>query len=106
MELSQRTVADYIKQTDLLRMRQRDGTRFAKFSRDRDKDRAEGHHSHSLFVHYQSLHGLDVRRVDGQGLFIPAFGFIHVASELGDLSSHVQHVVGCGEEVGSFLCAG
>lgn len=57
-------------------------------------------------VYYQSLHGLDVRRVDGQGLFIPAFGLVHVAPQLGYLPPHVQHVVGRGEEVGGLLRAG
>lgn len=57
-------------------------------------------------VNYQSLHGLDVRGVDGQGLFIPALGFVHVAPQLGDLPPHVQHVMGRGEEVGGLLCAG
>lgn len=55
---------------------------------------------------HQSLHGLDVRGVDGQGLFVPALGFVHVAPQLGDLAPHVQHVVGRGEEVGGLLRAG
>jgi len=56
-------------------------------------------------VCYQSLHGLDVRRVDGQGLLVPALGLVDVALELSDLAPHVQHMMGCGEEVGGLLRA-
>lgn len=60
----------------------------------------------SVFVGYQSLHGLDVRRVDGQGFLIPALGLVYVAPQLCYLALHVQHIVGCGEEVGGLLRAG
>lgn len=54
---------------------------------------------------YQSLHGLDMSRVDGQGLLVPALGFVYVAPQLGYLPPHVEDVVGRGEEVGGFLRA-
>ncbi len=116
MGLSQRTMADYINHTNpqAARTLQADRTRFVMFSRDQTRGQSSRRTSGSeresvcvcVCVYYQSLHGLDVRRVDGQGLLIPALGLVHVAPQLGYLPPHVQHVMGRGEEVGGFLRAG
>lgn len=58
-----------------------------------------------MLASYQSLHGFDMSRVDGQCFFIPSFGFIYVAPQLGYLPPHVQHIVGGWEEVCCLLCA-
>lgn len=103
MGLSQRTTANYIKHTHR-------PSGCADTAEDKIcyvlKRRNTRTERRVCFVYYQSLHGLDMRRVDGQRLFIPAFGLVHVAPQLGYLPPHVQHVMGCGEEVGSLLRAG
>lgn len=104
MGLSHRITADYIKHTNIQAVLQADRTRFM-FSGDQRTELKRIIVCVCL-VYYQSLHGLDMRGVDGKGLFIPAFGLVYVAPQLGYLPPHVQHVVGCGEEIGGFLRAG
>ncbi len=111
MGLSQGAMANYIKDTNPRALRTLQRIRFALFSGDQTREKSWRRASYSVCVcvcsvQYQSLHGLDMRRVDGQSLLIPAFGLIHIAPQLGYLPPHVQHVMGCGEEVGRLLCAG
>lgn len=58
------------------------------------------------WVTHQPLHALHVGGADGQGFFVPPQGLLKVPTELGNLATHVQHVVGHWEEVGSFLGTG
>ena len=112
--LSHETVANYIKHTNPQAARHSRQTWQNLLCSQETKHRTKpkGEHPESecvcvcvCVVYYQSLHGLDMCRVDGQGLLIPAFCLVYVAPQLGYLPPRVQHIMGCREEVGGFLGA-